>query len=490
MKIFKRKFRGISMRFVLILIFMILTTIPLMIQSSLLFRYFTQNKIQESMIDAQNECLVLANDIRNADYFAKIRNGEASPSIEAELKIAGQIFDGRIVVVDSNYKIVSDTFGVSKGKTTVVGEVLQAFNGVSGGKHNAEKGFYYVIQPIYNNSIADLGTDDEQEPQVDGVLLMIVSTIRVMEEQQHMAKSTSIGQFILLSVVLLLNIVAAALLLHPLHNLIRQIRIVSDGDMDQKVNERTYTETARISDYVNGTIRRLKILNDSRQEFVSNVSHELKTPITSIKVLADSIISMGDEAPAEMYREFMEDISGEITREQDIIEDLLTLVRMDKKTPDMNIVSTSINMLLEQILKRLGPLADKNEIELIYESAREVTADVDQVKLSLALTNLVENGIKYNSPGGYVRVSLDADHKFFYVRVSDNGIGIPEEFQDHVFERFYRVDKARSRETGGTGLGLAITKSTIMLHQGSIRLNSKEGEGTTFIVRIPLNYIL
>ena len=149
----------------------------------------------------------------------------------------------------------------------------------------------------------------------------------------------------------------------------------------------------------------------------------------------------------------------------------------------------SLNALLEQILKRLRPIAKKRNIELVFESIREVTADVDEVKLSLALSNLVENAVKYNREDGQVHVILDADHKFFYVKVIDNGIGIPAEFQEHVFERFYRVDKARSRETGGTGLGLAITRSIVILHQGAIKLQSKEGEGTTFTVRIPLNYI-
>ncbi len=128
-------------------------------------------------------------------------------------------------------------------------------------------------------------------------------------------------------------------------------------------------------------------------------------------------------------------------------------------------------------------------MELIFESIREVTADVDEMKLSLALSNLVENAIKYNMESGWVRVTLDADHKFFYVKVADSGIGIPEEFQEHVFERFYRVDKARSRETGGTGLGLSITKKIILMHQGALKLQSKEGEGSTFTVRIPLTYI-
>ena len=156
---------------------------------------------------------------------------------------------------------------------------------------------------------------------------------------------------------------------------------------------------------------------------------------------------------------------------------------------NLNIAQVNINGLMELILKRLRPIAGKRNVELTFESIREVTADVDEMKLSLALSNLVENAIKYNVEGGWVRVTLDADHKFFYVKVADSGIGISEEFQEHVFERFYRVDKARSRETGGTGLGLSITKKIVLMHQGALKLQSKEGEGATFTVRIPLTYI-
>ena len=162
---------------------------------------------------------------------------------------------------------------------------------------------------------------------------------------------------------------------------------------------------------------------------------------------------------------------------------------MDKKNADLNIQSININDLLELILKRLRPIAAKSDIELVFESFRPVVAEVDEVKLTLALSNLIENAIKYNVESGWVHVSLNADHKFFYVTVDDSGIGIPEEYQDKIFERFYRVDKARSRETGGTGLGLSITKNIIQMHHGAIKVASKVDEGTTFSVRIPLTYI-
>ena len=167
---------------------------------------------------------------------------------------------------------------------------------------------------------------------------------------------------------------------------------------------------------------------------------------------------------------------------------MLSLVKMDKKVAKMNIEAVNINELVEGIIKRLNPIAKKRNIEIGFEPFRPVIAEIDEVKLSLAISNLVENAIKYNNDNGWVHVYLNADHKFFYVKVEDNGEGISQEHQDHIFERFYRVDKARSRETGGTGLGLAITREVALLHKGAIRVQSNPGEGTTFTMRIPLTY--
>ena len=208
-----------------------------------------------------------------------------------------------------------------------------------------------------------------------------------------------------------------------------------------------------------------------------------------MKVLADSLLAQ-ENLPVELYQEFMEDITKEIDRENDIITDLLSLVKMDKTAKTLNIKSVNINELLELILKRLKPIAEEKNVEVVLETFRPVTAEIDEVKLTLAFSNLVENAIKYNVEEGWVHTSLNADHKYFYVKVADSGIGIPKEDQDHVFERFYRVDKSHSREIGGTGLGLAIARNAVIMHRGSIKVYSNEGEGTTFTVRIPLTYIV
>ena len=306
--------------------------------------------------------------------------------------------------------------------------------------------------------------------------------------QHHHRHRASLYQLTVFILCLILAFFAVGFFVKPFRAIVKFLDRVAEGGLDEDIAEESYRETKQISRAINKTLQSLKAVDQSRQEFVSNVSHELKTPITSIRVLADSLMSM-DEVPKELYQEFMGDISDEIDRESKIIDDLLTLVRMDKSSAEINITQTNINALVEMILKRLRPIARRRNIELIFESIREVTADIDEVKFSLAVNNLVENAVKYNREDGWVRVTLDADHKFFYIKVSDSGIGIPEEYKERVFERFYRVDKARSRETGGTGLGLAITKSVIFMHHGSIQVESKEDIGTTFTVKIPLMYI-
>ena len=169
---------------------------------------------------------------------------------------------------------------------------------------------------------------------------------------------------------------------------------------------------------------------------------------------------------------------------------MLALVKMDKKAAGLNISTVDINTLTELILKRLRPIARKKDVEVVFESVRPITAEVDEVKLTLIFSNLVENAIKYNKDHGWVKVVLDADHQNFTFTVSDSGIGIPQDSLEHIYERFYRVDKSHSKEIGGTGLGLAITRSAVLMHKGSISVESQEEEGTIFTVKIPLNHIV
>ena len=364
-------------------------------------------------------------------------------------------------------------------------EVIRCFQGENTSRYDSLKHYFVLAIPIpeFEQETGTITTG-----KTAGVMIVTASTESMYNLEDSLNDKASLYEMMIFVILLILAVLSVHFIMNPFGTLIASIRRVGEGNLDEDVNEEAYRETKQISETINKTLEKLKAVDQSRQEFVSNVSHELKTPITSIRVLADSLMGMED-APKELYQEFMHDISDEIDRESKIIDDLLTLVRMDKASSGLSCSQVQINGLIEMVLKRLRPIARKRNIELIFESKRDVSADIDEVKFSLAVNNLVENAVKYNKEDGWVRVTLDADHKFFYLKVADSGIGIPAEFKERVFERFYRVDKARSRETGGTGLGLAITKSVVLMHHGAIRVDSVEGEGSTFMVRIPLIYI-
>lgn len=385
-------------------------------------------------------------------------------------------YSARILIINSDYIIVKDNYIFDEGKTIITEDVINAFKGKSHSHINYKSSSAVITTPI----IDDTG-------KISGVIKVSLSgyaTIQTINYMKRISIAVMIALLLVFSGILVFVIYK---LTSPAKDMKEAILSLSDGDKNARIKKQTIKEYKDIGDAVNVLLDRLESIDGSRDEFVSNVSHELKTPMTSMKVLADSLLAT-ENAPIEMYKEFMQDIAEEIDRENEIIGDLLNLVRTDGERAVLNIETVDVNELMEVVLKRLKPIALKNNIEIIFESMRPVTASIDRVKFIIVLTNIIENAIKYNHPEGWVKITLNADHKFFYVDVSDSGIGIPEECKDHVFERFYRVDKARSRETGGTGLGLAITKNIVLLHKGTIKFYSKENEGTTFNIRIPLNY--
>lgn len=431
--------------------------------------------------EVQAQLKIIANHLITYNYL----RDPSSPVINAELEQLSNLYGGRVLIMSENLKVVKDTYSISEGKTIISEEVVKCFLGESMSNYNRELGYIEMTIPI--SETVETGEAEETKEVVRGAMLISISCDTI-----HMTMDILRNKANILLLIMMLIIFGGALLLvnfmiKPLEKVTASINEVAEGFSDKAISVPDYAETVHIIDAFNKLLGRMKILDDSRQEFVSNVSHELKTPITSMKVLADSLLGQED-VPVELYREFMEDIAAEIDRENKIITDLLALVKVDKKVTDMNVTEVNMNDLTEVILKRLRPIARKRDIEVIFESIRPVKATVDEVKISLVLSNLVENAVKYNKENGWVKVVLDADHQYFTLTVSDSGVGIPEEALDHIYERFYRVDKSHSREIGGTGLGLAITRSAVLMHRGSIQVESVPGEGTSFIVKIPLTY--
>lgn len=442
---------------------------------------YRNEEINSEILSVSSQARIINSAIVSTGYI----NGTDNESVRQAIEFSAQALSGRILVLDSSLKVIKDSYSLYEGKTVVWDIVLQAAGGENVSSNDEKSGLLAVAVPI----VDDTNSTSSDETTVLGVLLFVKQIKKDSDNSSAFNQLLILFLFFDIIISFILSWFISRAIMKPVNNVATRIDSVTKGLVENELAPDKYTETAKIYDSFNAYANRMKTLDESRQEFVSNVSHELKTPLASMKVLADSINSMPD-APVDMYREFMGDITGEIDRENNIISDLLTLVKFDRKKAEINISQVRLNSLLEEIMKRLRPLADKASVELVLESFRPVTAEVDETKFSLAISNLIENAIKYNNPeGGYVHVSLNADHQYFYIHVEDNGLGIPEESVDHIFERFYRADKSHSREIGGTGLGLSITESIIHMHKGEIKVHSVLGEGTEFVVRVPLHYI-
>lgn len=469
-----------SLKFRLLCLFLILGILSGIVVRVGILAAYEKRAVENRSIDVLSQSKILATQIVSTDYIHNL----SSETITSQLQQMSQIYDGRVMIIDDSFRIVKDTYDLDENKIIISEEVVKCLRGEEQTGYDDENHYVEMTIPLVRKDM------ETNEKMIVGALLVSVSTDSIMQNLEYMRNSALVIQLIWGVVLFALGVFLSMRLANPLKKMAVSIDAIQMGqdDNDGKLMITDYYETARISDRFNKLYSRMKLLDDSRQEFVSNVSHELKTPLTSMKVLADSLNGQ-ENVPVELYREFMVDIGNEIERENKIINDLLSLVRMDKSAADLNITSVNINELLDLILKRLKPIAEKKHVDLVLESFRPVTAEVDEVKLTLAISNLVENAIKYNKENGWVHVSLNADYQYFYLKVEDSGIGIPEDSLDHIYERFYRVDKSHSREIGGTGLGLAITRSAILMHRGAIKVFSTEGEGTLFTVRIPLNYI-
>ena len=390
-------------------------------------------------------------------------------------------FDGRIVVVDKLGYIIADSAAADQGHTIMNKQVFDALN-----KEESAQVFIREDQEVMSAVVPIL--DKENKDEVLGTVVVTAYINDIYDSLGEMRNQVYLLSLFTSFLIGLLSFFTSSFISRPLKLLMKCVQKITNGQLDQKVDIKGKDEIAELGNAFNHMAEQLQRVEHSRQEFVSNVSHELKTPLSSIKVLTESLLFQ-ENVPVEMYQEFFMDINSEVDRLDNIISDLLTLVRLDQTEVPMNIKTTNLNDMTQAILKRLIPLAKKKDIKLIYQSHKEIFVDIDEVKLTLAISNLIENAIKYTPEGGEVRVILQSDLQDAWVSVEDTGIGIAKDEQSKIFERFYRTDKTRNRETGGTGLGLSITYRTVIMHNGSIQVESEEGKGSIFTVQIPIRQI-
>lgn len=285
--------------------------------------------------------------------------------------------------------------------------------------------------------------------------------------------------------VILISLAFSTAFSHRLRRILHSVRAMRDGDYSNKLKLRGSDELTQLGREFNDLAERLEASEQRRRQFVSDASHELKTPLASIKLLTDSILQ--NDMDAGTMREFVSDIGNEADRLTRMAQKLLRLSRAeDTQSQPQELELVDVGEKVSSVFRLLVPLADSMNVELTGSLARECTVLSIEDNIYQIIFNLVENGIKYNRSGGSVHVTVGHTEEEVQLTVADTGVGIPPDAIGHIFERFYRVDKARSRDTGGTGLGLSIVQQIVRLHAGSVTVQSKRGEGTTFTVQLPV----
>ena len=284
--------------------------------------------------------------------------------------------------------------------------------------------------------------------------------------------------------MLTLSLLLSKLLTGRIEDLLTAMRGVREGSYNHRADVGGHDEIAQIADEFNDLTGRLQITEEARRRFVSDASHELKTPLSTIRLLSDSILQ-SENMDDDMVREFVMDIGQEAERLSSITEDLLRLTRLDSGLEE-EAQTVEAAPIIHRVCHSLRLLASERHVSIEVTVENPCAVRCTKGELHQVVYNLVENAIKYSHEGGFVHVLLSAGTDSAYITVEDNGIGIPQEELSHVFERFYRVDKARSRAAGGTGLGLAIVRDTIRRRGGSVDARGRSGGGTVFTIRLPL----
>ncbi len=430
-------------------------------------RLFYQSK-EASMVE---KCQLAATDIATLEVLNTANVSNAVSSMES-LRVT------RLLVTDHAGVVLYDSYVADSalGSYVLLPEVVQAMEGTGGNDVFSWEYHDGIMLSRAATPIVSYGT--------------IVGCVYMMEfdaEQGGVIKTLQQNIFtitlVLEVVVVLFSIFFATGFSKRLRRVLASMRIIRGGDYSHRVVMGGNDELTFLGDEFNQLTERLQVSENKRAQFVSDASHELKTPLASIKLLTDSILQ--NDMDQDTVREFVSDIGNEADRLTRMTQKLLSLSRIEsQKDGDCEI--TYMKPTIDRVVRMLTGLTEKNNIQIDLDCEEDCPILILEDDLYQIIFNLVENGIKYNLSGGKLGIRTYRDGENAILQVSDTGVGIPDDALGHVFERFFRVDKARSRSTGGTGLGLAIVRNMVERNQGTIRVESTMHQGSVFTVTFPV----
>jgi signal transduction histidine kinase len=442
-------------------VLLLLNTYPVLASQRMVF--------QSKQTSLQSQASVVASALAGPD-------GLSQEGVERVMEVLGDTGLSRVLVTGPSGEVLYDTSAASGsvGRYALLTEVVSALRGNDDFTSDYADGAFHsrAATPVtYRGMTQGAVYVDEYDAEQGRLLVGIQQTLRTIS-------------LVIVGVSLALSLLFSKALTLRIAQLLEAIRTVREGEYSHRVRLKGGDELTKMAQEFNALTDRLQTTEEVRRRFVSDASHELKTPLASIRLLADSILQ-NDAIDPDTVREFVGDIGSEAERLTRITEHLLALTRLDAAAP----VETE-PVPLAEVARRaehmLAPLAQTGDVTIHLELEEDVQVEATWDDLYQILFNLMENAVKYNRPGGQVWVDLHRRDHRAVLTVEDTGVGIPEEDLPKVFDRFYRVDKARSRAAGGTGLGLSIVQDTARRHGGTVRAQRREPEGTRFTVTFPL----
>ncbi len=445
---------------VIVGVLLLLNSYPLLVSEDLVFR--------SKATTLQASVSVMVNSLSGLDRLTE-ENVTAAMSVVEETGLS------RILVTDGAGRVLYDTreTGANVGDYALYTEIVQALMGADAFSCTYKGAAFRsrASSPVlYQNQIIGAVYAYEYDTEQAALLADLQSNLLRLSG-------------VVLVVVLMLSLILSKALTRKIGLLLTAIRQVREGAYSHRAEIRGRDEIAQIGHEFNSLADRLQITENTRRRFVSDASHELKTPLAAIRLLSDSILQT-DSIDLETPREFVSDIGREAERLSRITEDLLRLTRLDSGILEPG---TAVDVLpvLEQAMRMMSLVAQEKGVDLTYSAAEGCTVLAAKDEIHQVIYNLTDNAIKYTAAGGAVQVTLSREAGQVVLSVADNGVGIPEADLPRIFERFYRVDKARSREAGGTGLGLSIVSDTVKRRGGSVEAANRPGGGALFTVRWP-----
>lgn len=389
----------------------------------------------------------------------------------------GSQVQARVLILDRQGTVFVDSFseGWLEGRHLGHSEVRSALAGGSGvGKHYLEPDGWtlYVAVPVV------------RQKEIIGAVMLSADVNDIYDSLGAIRQRLLLISLTGGALALLLSLWLAGAMARPVKELTAAAEKMARGRLRQRVRVRGRDEISQLAHAFNTLSDRLEKMDRARVDFIANASHELKSPLGSMKALAESLI-YSSEKDIVVYREYLRDIDSEIDRLNRLIQELLYLMKLEEEGAAPRRETVQVGEVIEEVAGRLGPKAARREVDLTWNWEGELAWPADRELVARIIYNLVDNGIKYSPAGGSVHIHGAVAGAELVLQVRDSGEGIPAGDLPHIFDRFYRVDKARSRETGGTGLGLSIVQKAVKMLGGSIGVASEAGRGSLFEVRLP-----